>query len=113
MALFLDRGWLMTEISCALGKAAEKAGNNPAILGLGQTLSYREVDRWVSAVALQLTETGCRKGERIALLLPNDWKYLILLLALFRLEAVACPLNSTGSAARSLSCRLIWIYIER
>jgi O-succinylbenzoic acid--CoA ligase len=84
----------MTEISCALGKAAEKAGNNPAILGLGQTLSYREVDRWVSAVALQLTETGCRKGERIALLLPNDWKYLILLLALFRLEAVACPLNT-------------------
>jgi len=84
----------MPEISCPLGEAAEKAGKSPAIIGHDQTVSYREADRWVSAVALRLTETGSRKGERIALLLPNDRIHLILLLALFRLGAVACPLNT-------------------
>ncbi len=84
----------MPEISCPLREAAEKAGNSPAIIGHDRTVSYRETDRWVSAVALRLTETGCRKGERIALLLPNDRRYLILLLALFRIGATACPLNT-------------------
>ncbi|MCH7570691.1 MAG: o-succinylbenzoate--CoA ligase [Deltaproteobacteria bacterium] len=84
----------MPEISCPLGEAAEKAGKSPAIIGHDQTVSYREADRWVSAVAMRLAETGCRKGERIALLLPNDRIHLILLLALFRLGAVACPLNT-------------------
>ena len=84
----------MPEISCPLGEAAEKAGNSPAIIGHDRTVSYREADRWVSAVTLRLTETGCRKGDRIALLLPNDRRYLILLLALFRVGATACPLNT-------------------
>ena len=95
----------MHEIRCPLGEAAEKDGNSPAITGLGQTLSYRELDRWVSAVATRLTKADCRKGERIALLLPNDWRYLILLLALFRLEAVACPL-STAAPPKGISSLL-------
>ncbi|MFQ5852950.1 MAG: o-succinylbenzoate--CoA ligase [Candidatus Binatia bacterium] len=84
----------MPEIRCPLGEAAEGAGKSPAVIGPGQALSYGEVDRLVSATALRLREAGCREGERIALLLPNHWRHLILLLALFRLGAVACPLST-------------------
>ncbi|MFQ5933657.1 MAG: o-succinylbenzoate--CoA ligase [Dehalococcoidia bacterium] len=100
----------MPEIRCPVGEAADRAGANPAIIGPGQTLSYCEVDRWVSATALRLRQAGCREGERIALLLPNDWRHLVLLLALFRLGAVACPLSirvpprNIGSLLDHISC---------
>jgi len=42
---------------------------------------------------------GNREGDRIALAMPNHWQYAVLLMALFRSRAVACPIPAGLPAA--------------
>lgn len=84
----------MGEIRCPLEVAAVVHGNRPAIVAKGDVVSYREYERRVAGAVGRLRAAGCHAGERIAVLLPNAVEYLILLLAVMRLGAVACPLNT-------------------
>jgi O-succinylbenzoic acid--CoA ligase len=51
------------------------------------------LDAAVSGAARRLADAGIREGDRIALMLPLTPGYPILMLALMRLGAVACPIN--------------------
>lgn len=66
----------------------------PALIGDGQTVSYADLDARVSGAARRLREAGYGTGSRVALYLPSDERYVVLLLALFRVGAVACPLST-------------------
>jgi O-succinylbenzoic acid--CoA ligase len=81
-------------IPCPLQVAAKTSPDAPAIVGVGSTLTYGGLDRQATAVAENFQELGFRAGTRIALYLPKDERYIVLLLALIRAGCVACPLST-------------------
>lgn len=82
------------KVPCPLRSAALAAPDVPSIVTGSGTLSFRELDLRVSAVARRLMELGCEAGTRVALYLPKDEGYIVLLLALLRSDCVACPVST-------------------
>lgn len=66
----------------------------PAIIGPGGVLTYADLDLRVSAAAGRLAEMGVGEGSRVALYLGKDERYFVLLLALWRVGGVACPVST-------------------
>jgi O-succinylbenzoic acid--CoA ligase len=79
----------------------------------GGTLYYAELDRWVTAASESLKRRGVGEGTRVALYLPKDERYFVLILAILRLGAVACPMSTRlppyGSVPllRDTRCRVV------
>ncbi len=63
-------------------------------MGAGWSVTYGELDARVSAAERRLEEIGVSPGDRVALYLPKSEGYLVLLLALVRAGAVACPVST-------------------
>lgn len=95
----------MAEIRCPLQEAAQISRREVALTTSEGTLHYEELDQIVSATSLELLAAGCVRGDRVALLMPNDWRHVVLVMALLRIGAVACPLN-TRLPAGALRARL-------
>jgi o-succinylbenzoate---CoA ligase len=83
-----------THVPCPLREAARSSPGAPAVVGAGGGISYGELDCRVSGVAGRIGELGLAIGEHVALYLPKDERYLVLLLALIRAGCVACPLST-------------------
>jgi o-succinylbenzoate---CoA ligase len=84
-----------SQVPCPLRTAAEDSPDAPAIVSADGTLiTYCELDRRVTAVAINLDELGLGAGARVGLYLPKDERYIVLLLALLRAGCVACPLST-------------------
>src|SRR5215204_3999491 len=81
-------------VPCPLRSAARRSPDAPAIVGVGGSLAYGELDRRVSVAAAKVRELGFGAGDRVALYLPKDERYLVLLLALIRTGCVACLLST-------------------
>ena len=102
-----------TRIPCPLRAAARRAPDAPAILGAGGTLTYRELDGRVSAAAVRMGDLGFGAGNRVALYLPRNEGYFVLLLALMRAGCVACllstrlPPRAAATLPGSISCRAL------
>ena len=84
----------MTEIRCPLEEAAERHGDRPAVVSGARVVSFGEFQQRVGRVTAALERAGCRPGERVAILAPNSPDYLVWLLAVLRLGAVCCPMNT-------------------
>src|SRR3974390_928443 len=56
------------------------------------TLTYRQLQRIVSRVAVGLSAMGAKKGTIVACQLPNWWQFVALYLACTRLGAIINPL---------------------
>ena len=69
----------------------------PAILFKGATVTYQQLDHDSDALARALHENGVRKGDRVALVLPNCPQFLVAEFAAWKLGAVVVPLNPTYS----------------
>jgi acyl-CoA synthetase (AMP-forming)/AMP-acid ligase II len=61
-------------------------------VGASGVVSYAELNRRVSEAAFRLG--GLEVGSRVALVLPKDERYLVLLLAVIRAGGVACPVST-------------------
>jgi oxalate---CoA ligase len=59
----------------------------------GQILTYAQTRDRVEALAQRLAGLGVRRGDRVALSLPNGPDFVLLLLAVIALGAAAAPLN--------------------
>jgi acyl-CoA synthetase (AMP-forming)/AMP-acid ligase II len=59
----------------------------------GQVLTYAQVAARVETLAERLAGAGLRRGDRVALTLPNGPDFVLLLLAITVLGAAAAPLN--------------------
>jgi acyl-CoA synthetase (AMP-forming)/AMP-acid ligase II len=59
----------------------------------GQVLTYAQVTAGIDSLARQLAGLGVRRGDRVALSLPNSPDFVLLLLAVTALGAAAAPLN--------------------
>ncbi len=101
----------MTEIRCPLEEAAERHGDQPAIVSGARAVSYAEFHQRVARATVALRRAGCNPGERVAILAPNSPDYLVWLLAVLRLGAVCCPMNTrlpnrtVAELLRRVDCR--------
>ena len=74
---------------------AQAAPSRPAFIvpETGQVLTYAQVSGRIEALAGCLAAAGIRRGDRVALTLPNGPDFILLLLAITALGAAAAPLN--------------------
>ena len=77
-----------------LEAAMQRFAEKPAFRAFGQTLSYADVDRQSAAFAAWLQhELGVRKGDRVAVMLPNFLAFPIAFLGIARAGAVQVNVN--------------------
>jgi long-chain acyl-CoA synthetase len=75
---------------------ADRARANPQLAAIKQgdtVLSYAALDGAASRLATQLAERGVRRGDRVALIMPNVAYFPIAYYAILRLGAVVVPMN--------------------
>ena len=101
----------MTEIRCPLEQSADRHGDRPAVVSGARVVSYAEFHQRVARVTEALRRAGCSPGERVAILAPNSPDYLVWLLAVLRMGAVCCPMNTrlpkrtVADLLRRVGCR--------
>jgi long-chain acyl-CoA synthetase len=72
-------------IVSVLTQACDRFAHNPAFSNLGTTLSYQDVDRLSSRFASYLlNELKLKKGDRVALMMPNILQYPIAIFGVLR-----------------------------
>ncbi|HLP60329.1 MAG TPA: o-succinylbenzoate--CoA ligase [Candidatus Deferrimicrobium sp.] len=81
------------KINCPILQQAEQMSGSPAVIGARQTWTYFQLDRIVSRAVTFLEQKGIRRQTRVALVGRNSWEYIVLLSALWRMGAIAVPLN--------------------
>jgi len=70
------------------------ASNNPAIICGDTTISYAQLLSRVNTCVKKLNEVGIVCGDRIAIVAPSSPEYIVLLLSLWSIKAIACPLST-------------------
>lgn len=74
--------------------STDKFSDRPAYSNLGRTLSYQEVDTMTRDFAAYLTNVaGLKKGDRIAIMMPNILQYPIALFAALRAGLIVVNTN--------------------
>ncbi len=74
-------------------ESARERPDHPSLLFKGSRLSYAELDRQSDAFAAALESLGVRKGDRIALLLPNSPQAVIAQLGAWKAGTIVSPIN--------------------
>jgi O-succinylbenzoic acid--CoA ligase len=88
------------KINCPIAHRAEQAPDNIAVIAPGQTFTFSQFDMMISRVVSLLEQKGIGKQTKVALVGRNSWEYIVLLAALWRLGAIAVPLNFRFPPAR-------------
>ncbi len=71
----------------------ERFGDREAVVDGPIRLTYREFDRLCNNLAASLKECGVKKGDRVAILMPNSWEYAVSFFGIVRLGGIAVLLN--------------------
>src|SRR5262249_19868692 len=69
--------------------------SHPALLFKGRVIGYLELEQLSDTFASALASLGVKRGDRIALLLPNCPQFLIAELGAWKIGAIVAPLNPT------------------
>jgi len=72
---------------------ARRTPEKPALIFYGAELSYSELDRQSDRFALWLAAHGARKGDRVAVFLPNCPQFHIVFFGILKLGCVHAPVN--------------------
>jgi len=83
----------MNKTYCPVNAGAQHFNKLPALIAGDMTISYGDYEQFVATTAVILQEAGVAGGKRVAVIAGNRWDYPILLFALWRLGAVACPIS--------------------
>lgn len=76
-----------------LAKNGQKQPNREALVFANHRLTYKEVIEKAEHFATELYKYGLRKGDQVALIMPNWPEFVITFFAVARLGAVLVPLN--------------------
>src|SRR5258706_4750631 len=76
-----------------LADLARDRPNQPALLFKGATITWSELERLSDAGASAFAALGIKRGDRVALLLPNCPQFSIAQFAAWKLGAIVAPLN--------------------
>ena len=63
-------------------------------------LTYAQIDTLSTQLARLLVEDGCRRGDRVALLMPRSAMAIVGLLGIYKADAVYVPLDPSSPASR-------------
>jgi long-chain acyl-CoA synthetase len=63
------------------------------VVFLGGKISYEILGKWAEGFASGLSELGFKKGERMALMLPNCPQYIVAYYAVLRLGGIVVNVN--------------------
>ncbi|KAG9240636.1 acyl-CoA synthetase/AMP-acid ligase-like protein II [Calycina marina] len=82
-----------------------KYGDRTAVISKQQNvrLTYRDLDEKSNSLARGLREEGVLKGDRVAVMLGNNWEFAVATYALFKLGAILVPLNPAFNSAQVIS----------
>ncbi|HUY09315.1 MAG TPA: class I adenylate-forming enzyme family protein [Candidatus Dormibacteraeota bacterium] len=86
--------WGEQTISDRLRSAAADRSQHTAIVDGSRRLSYAEFAAAVSAVANAFRSFGVRRGDAVAVQLPNWWEQLVADFAIIEIGAVLVPVNA-------------------
>jgi long-chain acyl-CoA synthetase len=75
-----------------------KFRHRPGFVSIGTEMSNDRLDRLVSAFAAWLQSQGVKKGDRVAIMLPNTFQYPVCLFAVLKLGAVVVNINPLYTA---------------
>jgi len=82
-----------------LDAVARQHGEAPALVWRDDSLGWSALERRASAVARTLSRRGVRAGDRIALIVDNDWRFVAGLWGGLKVGATVAPLNPLLSGA--------------
>lgn len=80
-------------------ESARARPQHPALWFKGHTLSYGELDRLSDAFAAGLVRLGVRKGDRVAILMPNTPQYVIAELGIWKAGGIVASVNPLYTGA--------------
>ena len=75
-------------------KAVSSFSDSPALITENQVIDYADYFRQTSLTTQNLIKSGFKTGDRIAILSQNSIEYIILIMAIIKIKAVAVPLNT-------------------
>jgi long-chain acyl-CoA synthetase len=78
-----------------LSESARDWPDRPALLFKGSTITYRRLERESDSLAAAFIEIGVKRGDRVALCLPNCPQFMIAEFAAWKAGAIVCPFNPT------------------
>lgn len=76
-----------------LAETTARFPNHPALLFYGKKITFKEFDGFANRFARALARLGVKKGDRVALMLPNIPQMPIAYYGTLRMGAVAVPTN--------------------
>ncbi len=79
-------------------EAVIKYAERPCLVSARTEMSYARLGRLVSALAAWLQAQGVRKGDRVAIMLPNSMQYPVAIFAALRIGAVVVNVNPLYTA---------------
>ncbi len=77
---------------------ARRQPQHPAVIFYGHVLSYAELDRQSDRFAALLASKGVKKGDRVAVFLPNCPQFHIVFFGILKLGAVHVPVSPLSRA---------------
>ena len=80
-----------------LTEAARNWPDRPALLFKGSKVSYGQLEEESDSLAAGLVAIGVKRGDRVALCLPNCPQFMIAEFAAWKAGAIVCPFNPTYS----------------
>lgn len=88
-----------SSIADVFNYAVETYGNRPAIANMGTTLSYQELDELSNHFAAYLqSKLKLKKGDRLAIMLPNVIQYVVALYGAFKAGLTVVNVNPLYTA---------------
>ena len=78
-----------------LSESARNWPDRPALLFKGSKISYRRLEEDSDAFAAALVAIGVKRGDRVALCLPNCPQFMVAEFAAWKAGAIVCPFNPT------------------
>jgi long-chain acyl-CoA synthetase len=93
-------------LSDLLKKTAEKYPNNAAIVYFDREITYKELDLACDKFATALADLGVKKGDKVAIFLPNTPQFVIAYYGAIKIGAIATavsPLYKEREAEHQLS----------
>ncbi|KWI57896.1 long-chain fatty acid--CoA ligase [Burkholderia pseudomultivorans] len=86
-------------LTALLDDAMRRFADRPAFHAFGRTLTYADVDRQSTALAAYLQQVaGVRKGDRVAVMLPNVLAFPVVFVAVTKIGAVQVNINPLYTA---------------
>jgi long-chain acyl-CoA synthetase len=93
-------------LSQVLDRTAQRYPETIALVMMGKTITYRQLNELVNRFATALADLGIQKGDKVALILPNMPQVIIAAYAVFRLGAAVVmnnPLYTENELAHQLN----------